>query len=83
MEKEELLKNFLGAFPESSHPLDTRRFVAYAVQCAIEQDSIDEKLIGQKVSQERLNCLNTAYSWIRETVDYIRENKDVFGNEIS
>lgn len=79
MGKEELLKSFLGGFPETTHPHDTRRFVEYAVQCAIEQDTIDEEQIGEKVSQERLHDLRTAYSWIRETVDYIRENKDILG----
>lgn len=77
MGKEELLKSFLGGFPETTHPLDTRRFVAYAVQCAIEQDTIDEKQIGKKVCQKRLHDLETAYSWIRETIDYIRENKNL------
>lgn len=77
MNREELLDSFLSAFPDSTHPLDSKRFVAYAVQCAIEQSTIDSERIGEKVSSERLNVLESAYSWIRETVDYIQEHREV------
>lgn len=77
MNKEELLNSFLSAFPNSAHPLDNKRFVAYAVQCAIEHTTIDSESIGEKVSSERLKVLESAYSWIRQSVDYIQENKEV------
>ena len=75
MNREELLNSYLSAFPNSAHSLDNKRFVAYAVRCAIEQSTIDSKHIGEKVSPERLKVLESAYSWIRQTDDYIRENK--------
>ncbi len=71
--KEELLRSFLGGFPESTHPLDTRRFVKYAVACAKEQCCIDDEAMRNsgKLSESKIHEYLIAYDWIRDTYDYL------------
>ena len=72
--KSELLQDFLNKFPNSSHPLDERRFVKYAVSCAKEKSSIDtDAMIKAKVDEKRIHQLEIAYDWIRDAFDYMTE----------
>ena len=72
MDKEQLLKNFLGGFPESTHPYDNFRFLKYAVACAVDDSSINSQaMIDAGVSPETVDRLEIAYSWIRDTVIYV------------
>lgn len=71
--KEELLKVFLGAHPDSCHPLDQKRFLEYAIACANDDcSSIDEEAIrcSGKVSDEMLHEYVSIYPWIRDAYKY-------------
>lgn len=71
MDKEELLKVFLGGFPESENPKDRERFLKYAVACAIDSCSIDlDAMRSANVSEERIHELDLIYPWIKDTVGY-------------
>jgi hypothetical protein len=70
----ELLEKFLGGFPESAHPTDEKRFMAYALECAEQHASIDSDRMRERgVSDETIDRLETAYDWIRLTYDYLVE----------
>jgi len=72
MDKEQLLKDFLGGYPESTHPNDNLRFLKYAVACAVDESSINSKaMLDAGVSPETVERLEVAYSWIRDTVIYV------------
>lgn len=74
--KEELLNDFLNGHPNSSHPLDTERFVRYAIQCAKEGSSIDIDTMSDKgVEGDYIKKYETAYSWIRTTVEILEDNE--------
>lgn len=74
--KEELLNDFLNGHPNSSHPLDTERFVRYAIQCAKEGSSIDiDTMLNRGVESDYVEKYEIAYSWIRTTVEILSEEK--------
>lgn len=76
MNENELLETFLGAFPESEHPLDRKRFIAYCLASARNRSSFrDADLRGRGVSEERINLLETVHSWIRDVYDYLQEKE--------
>ena len=72
MDIESLLKIFLGAFPNSTHPFDQERFLKYAIACAIEGRTIDSQtMLDAGVFPENVERYEVAYSWIRNTVEFI------------
>ena len=74
MKRDELFEQFMRLFPESSHPLDHARFIRYAIQCAKDEWSIDEEgMRARGLSEEKISDYCSAYSWIRQTVDLIKE----------
>lgn len=72
MTKDELLTAFLGGFPESSHPLDMKRFVKYAIACIDESSYLDIEAMREKISVEKISEYESAYSWIREAYEIIQ-----------
>lgn len=76
--KEELLNDFLNGHPNSSHPFDTERFVRYAIQCAKGNASIDTNtMLNRGVESDYLEKYETAYSWIKTTVEILFEEKQI------
>lgn len=70
---DDLLKEFLNGFPDASHPLDDKRFAMYSIACAEEGKCIDTDSINQKVSPKRSEELFSAFEWIREAVDCLKD----------
>lgn len=69
---DELLKSFLAGFPDSTHPLDRERFVAYAISCIEKGEYIDvESIQKHGLSNERIDELEIAFGWIKDTMDYL------------
>ena len=74
MNENELLETFLGAFPESEHPCDRKRFVAYCLASARNRSAFREDAFRERrLSEERINHLETVHSWIRDAYDYLHE----------
>ena len=69
---DDLLKEFLNGFPDASHPLDDARFAMYSIACAEEGRYIDTTTIEQNVSPERSEELISAFEWIREAVNCLK-----------
>lgn len=62
----------MGGYPESTHPKDNLRFLKYAIACALDDGSIDSQaMLDANVSPETVERLEVAYSWIRDTVNYV------------
>lgn len=75
--REELLEIFLGGFPEATHPLDEKRFVAYSIECCKYNSCIDtERIRKAGVPPERLHELEIAHDWIRTAYKML---KDAYG----
>lgn len=67
MNEQELFRAFVGGFPESLHPLDMRRFAAYALACAENGHYINlDEMLENGISQESVELFETAFTWIRE-----------------
>ena len=63
----ETLDLFLGAFPNSAHPLDRKRFIKYAFEAAKAGQTLDEDAFGTAgVTEENISRYLDAYSWIRD-----------------
>lgn len=72
MNEKELLKQFLNGFPESTHPKDSERFIAYAVECVKNDHYIDiGEMSSHNISEERIGELQIAFDWIRYTYLYL------------
>ena len=72
--RDELLKQCTSGHPDSTHPTDSANFIRYAIQCAKEECSIDWVAIEESgVSPVQIQRLQTAYSWIRQTICLIIE----------
>lgn len=69
---DDFLKDFLNGYPDASHPLDDRRFAKYSIACAEEGKYIDTDAINKKVSSERFEELVSAFEWISEAVDCLK-----------
>ena len=50
------------------------RFVRYAVACAMDNAAINEEKLSENLSNERVDELCSAYSWIKMTLDYVNDN---------
>lgn len=63
----DLLNQFLGGFPNSSHPFDRKRFIKYAFEAARAGKALDvEALRMAGVTDENVKRYLDAYSWIRD-----------------
>lgn len=62
----ETLDLFLGAFPNSAHPLDRKRFIKYAFEAARAGLTNEDAFRKAGVTEENINRYLDAYSWIRD-----------------
>lgn len=82
MDREQLLKDFLGLYPDSTHPYDRERFLKYALACAMDGVYIDTDTMvkSNKVTPENIEKYEIAYEWIRDTFDFMIKNLDLGNN---
>lgn len=72
MNEIDLLKSFLGGFPNSDNSIDRERFVKYAIACIKNNHLPDLKALKDKgLSEERVEEYSIAFEWIRDTYDYL------------
>lgn len=76
MIENELLELFLSQSPDSTHPEDRKRFLAYALECANNGHYINLKAMREhRLSEEDIEDYEIAFGWIRDTKDYL-SNKE-------
>lgn len=72
----ELLNEFL-TFSSCSHPFDRERFVKHAIVSIIHgknfEENCQEALQNKGLSNDEIDKLSNAYSWIEEVVKVLRE----------
>lgn len=63
----DLLNQFLGFFPNSTHAADRKRFIKYAFDKARKQESLDiSEFRNAGVSEKNIKMYESIYSWIRD-----------------
>lgn len=63
----ESLELFLGASPNSPHPLDRKRFIKYAFDAARADLTLNERAFREAgVTEEYIKRYLEIYSWIRD-----------------
>lgn len=77
--RENLLEAYLNGHPYSGKPGDRRWFLEYAVSCIKDGCDIDIEamLESGKVSELKIDEMKYAFSWIRNTYEYLNENEQV------
>lgn len=75
MEKlNELKEQWLSAFPDSTHPLDLRRFIRYAVALARVNGGLDHTEMERSgISEERREEYQRQYEFLREVLAVLDE----------
>lgn len=72
MNENDLLKLFLGGFPNSDHPYDRERFLKYAITCIRNNHNLDLSALRNKgLSEERIEEYQIAFEWIREAYCFL------------
>ena len=75
MEKlNELKEQWLSAFPDSTHPLDLRRFIRYAVALARVDGGLDHTEMERRgISEKRIEEYQRQYEFLREVLVVLDE----------
>lgn len=74
MELKELKETWLSAFPDSSHPADTRRFIRYAIALARADGGLDhEEMRARGVSPRRIRDYQRQYEFLRDVLTVLDE----------
>ena len=71
---DELKESWLSAFPDSTHPIDTKRFIRYAIKLARENRALD-------LSEMEIRCISThrreeyqrQYEFLRDVLEVLGE----------
>ena len=75
MEKlNELKEQWLSAHPDSTHPLDLRRFIRYAVALASVDGGLDHTEMERRgISEKRIEEYQRQYEFLREVLVVLDE----------
>ena len=70
----ELKEQWLSAFPESTHVLDTKRFIRYAVELAKVNGQLDlGEMESRGISRLRMEEYQRQYEFLRDVLDVLDE----------
>lgn len=70
----ELKEQWLSAFPESTHVLDTKRFIRYAVELAKVNGELDlAEMENRGISRSRREEYQLQYEFLRLVLDVLDE----------
>ena len=70
----ELKEQWLSAFPESTHVLDTKRFIHYAVELANVNGELDlAEMESRGISRPRREDYQRQYEFLRLVLDVLDE----------
>lgn len=74
MDLNELKEIWLSAFPDSTHPLDLRRFIRYAIALAREDGALDhQEMAARGISEKRIQDYQRQYEFLREVLTVLDE----------
>ena len=74
MDLNELKEQWLSAFPESSHPCDTKRFIRYAIELAKVNGSLDHaEMEARGISPHRIEEYQRQYEFLRDVLAVLDE----------
>lgn len=74
MNLNELKEQWLSAFPESSHPCDTKRFIRYAIELAKVKGSLDHaEMESRGISTRRIEEYQRQYEFLRDVLEVLDE----------
>lgn len=73
-ELNELKEQWLSAFPDSTHPLDIKRFIRYAIALARENGELDlAEMESRGISRPRREEYQRQYEFLRLVLDVLGE----------
>ena len=73
-ELNELKEQWLSAFPDSTHPLDIKRFIRYAIALARENGELDlAEMESRGISRPRREEYQRQYEFLRLVLDVLDE----------
>lgn len=73
-ELNELKEQWLSAFPDSTHPLDIKRFIRYAIALARENGELDHvEMESRGISRPRREEYQRQYEFLRLVLDVLGE----------
>lgn len=71
---DELKERWLSAFPDSTHPLDEKRFIRYAIELAKVNGELDHAEIESRgVSRRRREEYQRQYEFLQYVLDVLDE----------
>lgn len=71
---EELKETWLSAFPDSTHPLDIKRFIRYAVELAKENGQVyHSEMENRGISPHRQEEYQRQYEFLRYVLQVLDE----------
>lgn len=74
MELKELKEEWLSAFPDSTHPNDTKRFIRYAMALARENGCLDhQEMESRGISARRVEQYQRQYEFLRDVLSVLDE----------
>lgn len=71
---DELKESWLSAFPDSTHPIDTKRFIRYAIELARENRALDlSEMEIRGISPHRREEYQRRYEFLRDVLEVLGE----------
>ena len=71
---DELKESWLSAFPDSTHPIDTKRFIRYAVELARADGALDHSEMEIRgISPRRREEYQRQYEFLRDVLEVLDE----------
>lgn len=71
---DELKESWLSAFPDSTHPIDTVRFIRYAIELARMNGALDHsEMESRGISPRRREEYQRQYEFLRDVLEVLDE----------
>lgn len=71
---DELKESWLSAFPDSTHPIDTKRFIRYAIELARMNGALDHsEMESRGISPRRREEYQRQYEFLRDVLEVLDE----------
>ena len=71
---DELKESWLSAFPDSTHPFDTKRFIRYAIELARMNGALDHsEMESRGISPHRREEYQRQYEFLRDVLEVLDE----------
>lgn len=71
---DELKESWLSAFPDSTHPIDTKRFIRYAIELARMNGALNHsEMESRGISPRRREEYQRQYEFLRDVLEVLDE----------